>query len=291
MRGNRIIRSRAAAAMRRATAESLEGRTLLTVAFTAGPAFPDSPTASTAQVTGFTLGRINPDANIDVAVDYLLPDLRMELRVVTNNGTGAFSHSLGGWIDPNGRLEMLRTGNYNGDGALDLFHVRAGANTIVIQKNSGTGAMLRTLHEPFSYGAAAAFDYTTADMTGDGLTDIITTGSNGLKIYRNLGTDFFSEMYNAGLTGLRPCVQAIDMNADGRRDLIFGINDGQGEQIGVLLRNADGSFQPIKRSSVSATPKQIRAGHFNTDNILDLAVLEHNPSVAFTGSVEVLSGN
>lgn len=189
---------------------------------------------------------------------------------------------------------MPRTGQYNNDGSLDLFHV-LGTN-FYLNKNDGNGNLLPN-NEPFTYGNGGepSFDFTTADMTGDGLTDIIATGSAGLKIYRNLGTDFFTQMYSAGLTGLRPCVQAIDVNGDGRRDLIFGINDTGVEQIGVLIRNADGSFQSIKRTTLgapdsSAVPSQIRAGFFDTDNILDLAVLESNPSTAFVSRVETLIG-
>jgi hypothetical protein len=120
----------------------------------------------------------------------------------------------------------------NGDGRLDLISADAGANTLTLLTNNGSGV--------FSFSATlqvgpAPVCVVAVDITGDGKLDLISANlfanppmvANTLTVLTNNGSGVFGS--NATLNvGSRPeCVAAADVNGDGKLDLIsanFGTN-------------------------------------------------------------------
>lgn len=116
-----------------------------------------------------------------------------------------------------------------------------------------------------------------------------------------LAATFFQPVktYNSG--GVNPQWTAIaDLNGDGKQDLAVINNCPQCDsQIGVLLGNGDGTFQPATTyDSGGAGPVSIQAADLNGDGKMDLIVVNGcvevpNQSCQFTsiGLVGVLLGN
>jgi hypothetical protein len=77
-------------------------------------------------------------------------------------------------------------------------------------------------------------------------------------------------------------VVTADFNNDGRLDLATP-NSGD-NTVGLLLGNANGTFQPAQTSTTGAYPQSLAVGDFNADGKLDLAT-------ANAGDVTLLPGN
>jgi hypothetical protein len=104
--------------------------------------------------------------------------------------------------------------------------------------------------------------------------------ASNVDVFINNGNGFDAPVsYPAGAAPAS--MQVIDINKDGRRDLV--IADKDGEQVVVLLGNGNGTFQPARFSPVSQPPSGVVAGDFNRDGKLDVAV-------ACEKSVQILLG-
>ena len=85
---------------------------------------------------------------------------------------------------------------------------------------------------------------------------------------------------------------AADFNGDGIPDLAVGNNGafsptpGQPSTVGILLGNADGTFQPMVEYAVGSQPIDLAVGDFNRDGKLDLAVANWG-----SATVSILLGN
>jgi hypothetical protein len=91
-----------------------------------------------------------------------------------------------------------------------------------------------------------------------------------------------SELNSGG--GGADSVATGDFNGDGKQDVVVA-ND-LGSNVGVLLSNGDGAFQPEVSYATDAYPDSVVVGDFNGDGNLDLAV---RSSSSFT--ISVLLGN
>ncbi len=80
-------------------------------------------------------------------------------------------------------------------------------------------------------------------------------------------------------------VAVADFNRDGKLDLVV-VGDLT-NNIGILLGNGDGTFQPVVNYDTGGDPNNVAVGDFNGDGFLDLAVTDSNLS----SSVSILLGN
>jgi FG-GAP-like repeat len=88
---------------------------------------------------------------------------------------------------------------------------------------------------------------------------------------------------SAPAAGTSPQAVAVgDFNGDGKLDLAVT----NSTNVGVLLGNGDGTFQPAVYYSVGSSPRAVAVGDFNGDGKLDLVV-----GNVTSGNVSVLLGN
>ncbi|AWN40609.1 beta strand repeat-containing protein [Methylobacterium durans] len=178
----------------------------------------------------------------------------------------------------------------NGDGWLDLIAANGSgtARNVFVLLGSANGAFSQTplsynvSNNPFGVGIS---DVTTADVNLDGKLDIITSNGDGaIAVITNSGNNAFSAptLYSVG--GSPSAVATIDVNNDGRTDIVGAINTSG--KIAVLLNSGNGTFvQPPTSYDAGGRPTSLAVADVNGDGRSD--VITGN----FTGNnISVLLG-
>jgi hypothetical protein len=217
--------------------EPLETRTLLsTLAF---------HTAQTLPVGSGPGSVVAADVNGDGHPDLVVANSgNNTVSVLLGNGDGTFQAAQN--FATGSGPSSLAVADVNGDGHLDIITGNTLENaesqdTVSVLLGNGNGTFQAAhnfaTHEPIG-GMAVA------DVSGDGMPDIVTTIGDGntLSVFLGDGDGTFQAAQNTQLphdTLEPPCgVVVADVNGDGRPDLVIGDNS-----LLVLLGNGNGTFQ------------------------------------------------
>jgi len=177
---------------------------------------------------------------------------------------------------------FVTTGDFNGDGKLDLVVANDGANTVSVFLGNGDG----TFQPRVDYSVAAGpFAVAVGDFNQDGKLDLAVAGN---------GTDQVSLLFGNGDGTFQPAANipagwspsalaAADFNGDGKLDL--AVTNFITNTVSVLLNNGGGTFQSPVAYAVGSGPMAVVAGDFNRDGKIDVAVANNSDS-----TVSVLLG-
>jgi len=257
--------------------------------------------------TQFAYGDFNGDGNLDVASFSYLDSSGgfspTRMSVMLGDGKGDFTRGptlVSRWQD----FGSILAGDFNQDGNLDLITALANLSTYL---GHGDGTFEHAAY--YSYPARGlAVQMVAGDFNGDGKLDLVTLQSpeitvNGISefgtalwfLQGNGDGSFKTPRKIADFPGAELCVggaygavaQVSDFNGDGKLDLAF-CNQAQ---IGVLLGNGDGTFQPPNYYTADATGQRqftYAIGDINSDGKPDLLVSEYsdfnNRFVIFLGN-------
>src|SRR5579862_5668917 len=177
--------------------------------------------------------------------------------------------------------QMVKSGDFNGDGIPDLAVVDSINLTIFLGKGDGT-------FQPQTIYAAGNLpeSLTITDLNNDGIQDVvvINSGSNNVSAFLGNGDGTFQAPI-ATSTGNFPNQTAIaDFNGDGLVDLAVA-NAGDAN-VAVFLGNGDGTFGSPQTFATLPGSGSIETGDFNNDGIADLVVGNNN-----YGSINIFLGN
>ena len=184
---------------------------------------------------------------------------------------------------------FIATGDFNGDGNLDLAVANAASNTVTILLGNGDGAFT-----PTSATVPTGSDpvsIAVGDFNADGILDLAVANATGdnVTVLLGKGDGTFAPTSTSPVTGINPDSIAVgDFNGDGIPDLATA--NANSNSVTILLGNGDGSFTPAAENPATGSgPNAITVADFNGDGIADIATTNLGPTDT-DGSITVLLG-
>ena len=188
---------------------------------------------------------------------------------------------------PSTGLLSVATGDFNGDGALDMAVTSPdslrGNVSVLIYLGNGDG----TFRTPVSSPTGSAYgEIVVADFNGDGKLDLAIGNpqppdneyplTDGITILLGNGDGTFQAPKSYGPYGLFSSgFVAGDFNGDGKQDIAFVIPEAPGSTVytlKILFGTASGVFKAPVSSVLGELPMSLHTGDFNRDGKQDLLV-------------------
>jgi hypothetical protein len=206
--------------------------------------------------------------------------------VALGNGDGTFqravSHLSGGY-----QAVHVAVADVNGDGRPDLVvanecvdfsHCPGPNGTVGVLLGNGDGTFQPTVI--YDSGGAQAFSVTVADLNEDGKLDLVVVNqaSFTLGVLLGNGDGTFQPAVTFNVSGESiSSVAVADVDGDGKLDLLVAISAPASGEVGVLLGNGDGTFQPVVTYgsgswSGAVNSQALAVADVNRDGKLDVAI-------------------
>jgi len=215
-------------------------------------------------------GDFNRDGNTDFVVAHSFAGAK-KLVIYFGVGDGTFQSPT--YIDVNGSVSFVATGDLNNDGIIDIAAVNEDSQAVTVLIGNGDGTFASPMD--FSPGAGAnPRALVIADFNLDGTNDIATvnTGNNSVTIMKGEFSEIFTPIFSYAVGNNPWYIISADFNGDGKADLaVANRNDNT---VSILLGYGDGSFADAITVSAGAgsDPVSLAAVDYNKDGYLDLLV-------------------
>jgi tetratricopeptide (TPR) repeat protein len=169
------------------------------------------------------------------------------------------------------------TGNFDGDGRLDLAVANQDADTVSILLGDGNGSF--ATHTDFAT-AGQPIALTTIDFDRDGHFDLAVADAAGglISLLRGNGDGTFAAAVSLAAGNNPAAILSEDLDQDGVADLI--VANRSDDTVSVYLGNGDGTFAARQNFAVDDGPIALAAGDFDNDGHLDLAVANQSANNA-----------
>jgi len=249
---------------------------------------PRTDIALTTAPVSLAVGDFSGDGKLDLAV--ATEDLSNDyVNMLRGNGDGTFQAPISTISDSAAKgitvnlepYSTISTGDFNGDGKLDLVVVnnkdfwstRGGliyeGGTVSVMLGNGDGTLQAP--ETFTVGTSPR-NVAVGDFNGDGRLDFAVGNyiSGTLSVFMNTGSGSFTSSTIA-LTGAPISLAAGDFNNDARTDLAVSLDiNFVGTDLTMLFGQAGGSLQSVARY-FAGDFVSLSAVDVNGDGHLDLA--------------------
>ncbi|OQP40902.1 hypothetical protein A4H97_14955 [Niastella yeongjuensis] len=241
---------------------------------------------------------------ITVATGRLTAQTQIPFVVTYPSAGPAFtvgSFSTPGVVDAGGVSWELLSPDFNGDGKPDLVHANPYPNNITVEKNTSTGNTISFNDVKGLPGLIGVSYLETADMNGDGKTDIIAAhavnqnDAAAISIKRNISTvsDIaFAPEVNV-LTDGSSTLAVTDLDLDGRPDVI--VTSIAKNHLYVFKNTSIGSLISLAAAADYATgddPMHLSTGDIDGDGRPEILVTNRNantvsiyPNISTPGTI------
>ncbi len=253
---------------------------------------------SEAEPRDITVGDFNNDGRLDLVVANSAngTDAVGSVDLLLGNGQGGYNDQRTVQVGP--KAWAVCSGDFNGDGKLDLAIAEGGQTAPLTKVYLGTGTGSFTLAASLT-GGSFPIAVATGDFNADGKLDLAVAFnvSGGILVYTGNGAGGFSAgvaVPNSFTNGTD--LAAADINGDGRPDLIESTYGG----VTIFVANGAGGFT---YNGIVGSPNLVESvvvGDVNGDSVPDLATAEiytgmttiylNNGAGTFTQSHRVYTG-
>jgi hypothetical protein len=245
-------------------------------------------TSPCARFCGGDAGDVDNDGDMDLYVgDY---NNTLEDKLLINDGTGVFTDQTASRI-PGGTASTFTVDIYirdiNNDGWNDILISDGTVGLVKLRINNGAGSFPTLVQPP----NAATYTLAAGELNNDGWLDLYQ-GRDGQDAY-NLNTStvpgqsptFTTTVLSAspGTQGFAGNAQIVDMDNDGRNDIVMGdidVDVPDCTRHATLLRNVASASLPILSDPYSATGGCVFPNggcqNFHTNGTHDIAVIDLN---------------
>jgi hypothetical protein len=186
-------------------------------------------------------GDFNGDGILDLAAVWSTGSSGLPaITILLGKGDGTFTPAKS---QPSAALSSptsITTGDFDGDGKLDLAIADASSGRLIILHGNGDGTFKQVHGQP----TCDACNYVaTADLNGDGKLDLVSLGGgNTVEIFLGKGDGKFQPGLTEGVGNGAQAVAFADFNGDGRLD-IAAVNSTDGT-VSILLQDPDPQASP-----------------------------------------------
>lgn len=223
--------------------------------------------------TGLAAADFNSDAHVDLVV--IQGGTINNVMVLRGDGSGAFA-ALTNYTIP--YCSKLVTGDFNGDGKMDLVLGRSTTDSISVLLGNGDGSFTVGT----SYAPGRVDDLAAVEVNGDGKLDLAATrgvlggGADALLILLGNGDGSFgTTTTNAGINETPFGFVAGDVNNDGKCDAAKSYKDGT---LRIWFGAGNGSFPAQTNLSLGFSASALAIGDVNGDGNPDLVALYNRGS-------------
>jgi FG-GAP-like repeat len=244
-----------------------------------------SPFFANRYPNDLVIADFNKDGNLDLGIANTEVSF---LTVLLGNGKGQFQQASNSpfMVDSKPHTHGIATGDFNGDGILDLATDSWATNTVLILFGDGNGNFGG--QQSYPVGKRPYQRLRAADVNKDGMPDIVTSNleGNNVTVLLAAGKGKFSEAPNSPIqAGDAPFGLAIgDVNGDNLPDIavvnsptITAESKGK-DGLTILIGDGTGRFLPMKNSpfETGKSPSRVAIGDIDGDGINDIVVTNYN---------------
>jgi hypothetical protein len=220
---------------------------------------------------GMTLAQLSGDGDWDIVTANRGDNT---VSVLLGNGDGTFQPEE---VYPSGSAPRgVAVADLNGDGTVDIVNSNQGDDTATILWNNGDGTFTSDQGTAAPAPTLRPFQVVVADLTDNGLPDIITADRSDNAVSVLLAnSDGSFQTRETFPTGRLPISVAVgDLNGDGIEDIVTA-NYG-GDQVSVLMGNGNGTFQPYFDIPAGSDTYDVKLADLTGDGRLDIVVTNKN---------------
>jgi FG-GAP-like repeat len=207
--------------------------------------------------------------------------------------------------------ENLAIADLDGDGKLDLVVPNLDADdpgtpgapyygSVSVLINDCDGSFAPRI--VYRVGSSYSFRLAMADLNGDARADFVVAGADGMSAWLNRGDGTFREGGSYPVDGDPTALTVVDVDGDGRGDVVSMEENSAGTEVEVFRNRGDGIFSAATAFTAAEGTSQnsLVAADLNGDGRLDLVtksavgggatVLMNTGAGAFAAPIGYLSG-
>lgn len=229
-----------------------------------------------------TIGDFNGDGKLDVALAGYNSSIQGVIQIMLGKGDGTFTKGQTINLGSNGIGTGITTGDFDGDGKLDLAFISNTTNKVYFYKGSGTGTFTSAGSIAVGNSNLGLSEVKVGDFNNDGKVDLVVSDLEGLFVLWNNGGNFSFTVDQVGSSNFGIGATPVDINQDGFTDLLVvyytcevgkDITAGNCTNWKVLLGSANKTFKEAWNMNLPITFQGLRgatAADINGDGINDI---------------------